>query len=148
MYRIHRDAGSPLYSDYVLYSPDVPVIRDEEGALLDEPWACSFLTSPAPYSLEYLADHPDGDAELESAFRSRIAKVLAVAAHHGHAELVLGAWGCGVFGGDAEMVARLFRDALEGDFRGVFAHVVFAVLDREPRRFTYRAFAEVLGASP
>ena len=51
---------------------------------------------------------------VREAMRERVAKVLAVAAHHGHTELVLGAWGCGVFGNDGREIAELFRDALAG----------------------------------
>ncbi|MCZ7684092.1 MAG: TIGR02452 family protein [Sandaracinaceae bacterium] len=62
--------------------------------------------------------------------------MLAVAAHHGHDALVLGAWGCGVFRNDPTEVAGLFGEALEGRFAGAFARVVFAVLDSsEERRF-------------
>ncbi len=59
----------------------------------------------------------------------RVIRVLAIAAAHGHAALVLGAWGCGVFGNDPDEVAGLFRDALDGPFRGAFTRVVFAILD-------------------
>jgi uncharacterized protein (TIGR02452 family) len=61
--------------------------------------------------------------------RSRILKVLAVGAHHRHDGLVLGAWGCGAFGNDANEIAGLFREALDRPFRGVFSHVVFAITD-------------------
>ncbi len=42
----------------------------------------------------------------------------------------MGAWGCGVFGNDPEEIAELFQQALTQSFRGVFARVVFAILDR------------------
>jgi uncharacterized protein (TIGR02452 family) len=61
-------------------------------------------------------------------------RVLAVAAMHGHDTLVLGAWGCGAFGNDPEMVAELFREALAGDLRGQFGTATFAVLDEWPDR--------------
>ena len=41
----HADA---MYSAYAIYSPDVPVFRDDEGTLLDKPFLCSFITLPAP----------------------------------------------------------------------------------------------------
>lgn len=147
MYRYHQEREDWLFTDYVLYSPDVPVFRSDVGALLAASWNCSFLTSPAPMSLHYMAEHPEGGPELAAVFRSRIAKVLAVAAHHGHAELVLGAWGCGAFGGDAEMVAPLFREALEGPFAGVFSTVVFAILDSEGLQLTIGPFAKEFGAT-
>ena len=74
--------------------------------------------------------------EVREMMRRRVGKVLAIAAHHGHEALVLGAWGCGVFGNDTQEVAELFREALAARFRGAFSRVVFAVLDwSEGRRF-------------
>jgi len=147
MYAFHRNRDDWLYTDYVIYSPDVPVFRASNGVLLEQPWPCSFLTSPAPFALNFIAEHPEDKPTLAAAFRSRIAKVLSVATYHGHEELVLGAWGCGAFGNDAEMVAPLFREALEGPFCGVFSKVVFAILDPSPRRWILGPFAAEFGAS-
>jgi uncharacterized protein (TIGR02452 family) len=147
MYAFHQNRDDWLHSDYVLYTPEVPVFRGDDGVLLEQPWPCAFLTSPAPVTTHFLGQHPDGQPTLVAAFRSRIAKVLSVAAHHGHEELVLGAWGCGAFGGDAETVAPLFREALEGPFRGVFSKVVFAIRDSEPLQLTMKAFAAEFGAA-
>jgi uncharacterized protein (TIGR02452 family) len=66
--------------------------------------------------------------------------VLGVAAAHGHRSLVLGAWGCGVFGNDPAEVASLFGMALEGPFAGAFEAVVFAVLDFSEDRHTLAPF--------
>ena len=67
---------------------------------------------------------------------SRIAKILAVAIHHGYEHLVLGAWGCGAFANDPRRTATDFRQALETDFAGAFSDVVFAITDwSEERRF-------------
>lgn len=81
---------------------------------------------------------PPGSSPASSgttcAFESRIAKVLRVAAFHGHEALVLGAWGCGAFGNDPALVAHRFREALTGPFAGVFSDVVFAITDAKRDR--------------
>ena len=60
----------------------------------------------------------------------RIRAVLHAAAHAGHRNLVLGAFGCGAFGNPAGPVAAIFREQLQSpEFEGRFAKVVFAVLD-------------------
>lgn len=136
MYEHHRPTRGGMYTAWVIYSPRVPVIRDEAGALLRDPFEVSFLTSPAPNAGVVLERDPSRRPEITEAMRERIDKVLAVAAHHGHDALVLGAWGCGVFRNDPTEVAGLFGEALEGRFAGAFARVVFAVLDSsEERRF-------------
>jgi uncharacterized protein (TIGR02452 family) len=129
MYRYHRAQSDCLYSDWVIYSPAVPVIRDDEGALLEEPWLCGVLTSPAPNAGVVLRGAGRRRGEVTKALRARMGKVLEVAAAHGHDGLVLGAWGCGVFQNDPVEVAMLWEEALLADFRGVFKEVAFAVLD-------------------
>jgi uncharacterized protein (TIGR02452 family) len=129
MYAHHAARRDAMYSDYVLYSPDVPFFRDDEGNTLERPYLCSVITSPAVNAAVVLAKDPGRRREVREAMRPRVGKVLAVAAAHGHDTLILGAWGCGAFGNDGADIAGLFRDALSGEFRGVFADVVFAILD-------------------
>jgi uncharacterized protein (TIGR02452 family) len=136
MYDFHKAQSDALYSDYAIYSPDVPVFRDDEGALLPKPYLCSFITCPAVNAKVALERDRGRRREIREAMDVRIRKVLAIAASHGHEALVLGAWGCGVFGNDSQEVAELFHSALTKQFAGVFGTVVFAVLDwSEERRF-------------
>jgi len=140
MYAHHRASRDLLYSDYVIYSPDVPIFRQDNGDLLERPWRCSFLTSPAVNAGVFLQRHPDRRSEIGATMARRIEKVLTVAALHEHQVLVLGAWGCGVFQNDPAEIAVLFRNALLGEFRGVFRQVVFAVLDSSRDEKTIRPF--------
>ena len=50
MYAYHRARKDPFYSDYVIYSPHVPVIRDDDGVLLEAPYRCAIITSPAVHA--------------------------------------------------------------------------------------------------
>jgi uncharacterized protein (TIGR02452 family) len=144
MYDYHRSRRDPMYSAWVIYSPDVPVFRRDDGRLLDEPYLCSFLTSPA-VNVGALRHRERRGEEIRRAMQERVERVLAVAALHGHETLVLGAWGCGVFRNDPEMIAELFRSALAGPFRGAFTQVVFAVLDTSGRGRSLGPFEEVFG---
>ena len=136
MYSYHKARKDPFYSDYVIYSPDVPVLRNDDGELLEDPCVCSIITCPAVNASAVLRYVPARFGEIGAAMWNRILKVLAVAQRHGHKGLVLGAWGCGAFGNDGDLVARLFRKSLEVDFRGAFEHVVFAIKDwSNDRRF-------------
>lgn len=134
MYAFHQARKDALYTDYALYSPDAPVFRDDEDSLLDEPYPVSFITSPAPNAKVVLERDPSRRREVRDATWRRILKVLAIAAGHGHDTLVLGAWGCGAFGGDSREVAGLFKEALTHNFRGAFERVAFAVTDWSPER--------------
>ena len=147
MYEFHRGRRDPMYTDYAIYSPNVPVIRNDDGTLLDNPYQCSIITSPAVNAKPVLERHPSRRAEIRDAMKTRIAKVLAIAAIHGHEALVLGAWGCGAFGNDGRDIAELFRAALTAQFPRVFSRVVFAITDWSPERRFIGPFEEVLRGS-
>jgi len=131
MYNFHRARYDPLYTDYVIYSPDVPVFRSDDGDLLEEPYNVAVITSPAVN-----ANHvpPERRPQIIPAMWSRILKVLSVGRLHGHDSMVLGAWGCGAFGNDPTEMANLFYRALNENFTGAYTRVVFAIVDWSPER--------------
>jgi uncharacterized protein (TIGR02452 family) len=147
-YEANRKSRSLLYTDHLIVSPRVPVFRDEDDRLLDEPWEVTILTSPAPNAGALARNEPAALSQVEPTFRRRIAQILAAAVVFEQTALVLGAWGCGVFGNDPAIVARLFGEALlpGGPFARAFEHVTFAVLDRGGS--TFAAFADVFGRRP
>jgi uncharacterized protein (TIGR02452 family) len=129
-YDANRHAASLLYTDHMIYSPDVPFFRDERLRFVEEPFALSILTVPAPNAGAALAREPGLGAEIKQLLETRAEKLLAIAAARGHRCLVLGAWGCGVFRNDPDDVAAAFARALDGErLRGAFERVVFAVYD-------------------
>ncbi|MDX3662769.1 TIGR02452 family protein [Streptomyces sp. ID05-26A] len=142
-YAYHRAHEDLVYSDRVIYSPRVPVFKDDKGALLPQPYEVSFLTVAAPNLSAILRNQPGRADAVPLALLGRAIRVLHVAASHGHRRLVLGAWGCGVFGNDPATVARIFGLALRDN--RFFEHVVFAVLDRQKGTPTFAAFTDALG---
>jgi uncharacterized protein (TIGR02452 family) len=108
--------------------------------LLEQPYLCSVITAPAPNAGEALRA---GEARtaISEALRNRAGLVLAIAQAHAERNLVLGAWGCGVFRNDPAEVAAVFADWLAADrFRGAFDHVTFAIYDRSKDQGTLTAF--------
>lgn len=146
-YAAHRAERSALYSDRVIHSPAVPVFRDERGGLLDEPFPAAFLTAAAPNAGVITRQSSGEVTAIGPALRGRAERVLEVAAARGHRQLVLGAWGCGVFRNDPAAVADAFGRLLLGDgrFAGAFGHTVFAVLDRRDPSPVRPAFSRVFG---
>ena len=139
MYAYHRREGHKRYSDAMIYSPDVPVFRDDEHELLPKPYLASFITSAAPLTKHL---HPEELTLVADILRKRIWKILTVAQAHGHDSLVLGAWGCGAFGNDGNQVAALFKWALAEDFKGAFKEVTFAIVDTSSEKKFIGPFAE------
>ena len=142
-YAYHRTHPELTYSDRVIYSPAVPVFRDDAGDLLPRPYPVVFLTAAAPNRAAIERQQPHLLPEVPAVLARRARRVLAIAAAHRHRRLVLGAWGCGVFGNDPAVVADAFAVALrEAPW---FERVVFAILDRGRDAPTRAAFARVFG---
>lgn len=139
-YERHRGKASCLYSDAMILSPDCPIFRDDDDSLLETPQVATFITSAAPNAGAIAKNSPKELPLIEHALRRRAEYVLALAAWSGHPDLVLGAWGCGVFRNDSQMVADVFaKHLLEGAWRNRFRRVAFSVLDGTEGK-------EVLGA--
>ncbi|GGW46617.1 TIGR02452 family protein [Streptomyces lucensis JCM 4490] len=141
-YDHHRAERDPFYTDRVIHSPAVPVFRDDRGDLLARPYLAGFLTSAAPNAGVVRRTVPQRAAELPGVLARRAERVLETAAAQGYRNLVLGAWGCGVFQNDPAQVANAFRGPLGpgGRFAHSFEHVVFGVLDRTAGTVVRAAF--------
>jgi uncharacterized protein (TIGR02452 family) len=126
-YEFHRGQDTCLYSDYMIYSPAVPVLKDEDGKVLAQPVPVSVVTSPAANAGAIRNNEPENEQLIVPVMKLRTDKLLALCAAYKHEVLVLGAWGCGVFRNDPEVIAQLFHEALSGRFKNVFRKVVFAV---------------------
>ena len=108
---MHRAGASLHYSDHLIFSPRVPFFRLRGRAdLLERPFLASVITAPAPNSGPLLRRDPGAGPAIAQTFRRRWGNALAVAEATGHRTLVLGAWGCGAFGGDPAVSA----DAVAG----------------------------------
>lgn len=142
MYTFNRGRSSSLYSDWMIYSPVVPVFRDDDGRLLDRPYHASFLTAPAVNAGAVRQNEPARAALIDATNRERARKLLWIANRNGHRVLILGAWGCGVFGNDPAAIAAMFDDLLRGEFAGCFERVIMAIYDRTPGGSVYKAFAD------
>ena len=128
-YEENRAFGSCLYTDHMIYSPQVPVFRDDDDELLEEPVPVSFLTAPAVNAGVVRQKERRNAGKIESTMLRRMRMLLSVAASHKYRAIVLGAWGCGVFRNDADEVASWFRRVLiHENFAGYFDQITFAIV--------------------
>ena len=129
-YEPHKRIPGHLYDPDIIYTPDVTVFRkdDERMDVLpkDRWYSVDVITCAAPNLNRIRLD----ESEQYSAMRERAGRILSVAAEEGAESLVLGAFGCGVFGNDPSIVAKAFRDALE-ECKGSFHEIVFAIYGKE-----------------
>jgi uncharacterized protein (TIGR02452 family) len=144
-YETNRSHPSSLYTNHIIYSPSVPVFRNDDDTLIARPYVVSIVTSPAVNANAIRKNEPEAISLIAPTMEQRIRSVLAVARKHEHRAIVLGAWGCGVFGNEPTDVARGFASALQTDscFCGAFDRVVFAVLDFADGTPTFNSFDRV-----
>ena len=135
-----RNINCELYRDRALVVPAVRFERGKMHAYAD------VIVAAAPNARRAREEYHVTDEQLERALRDRIRLVLAVVDDLGREKVVLGAWGCGVFGWDAEQVAETFRQELASGRWGV-KQVIFAV---PQTRYddNLAQFRHVLGAFP
>jgi len=146
-YEANRKDDSVLYTDHLIYSPRVPWFRTRSRDAPDAVFLASVITAPAPNAGVALQRDPRSGPEIEAALRQRAGLVLAVAAHQRHRNVLLGAWGCGVFRNSPAQVADAFGAWLASErFTGLFDRVVFAIYDRSPHRSTLAAFEQRFAA--
>ncbi|MDE5557415.1 MAG: TIGR02452 family protein [Ruminococcus sp.] len=109
-YNRNRLHITPDYTDIMIYSENVPVIRDDSGRMLEKPVSCNFITSPAVNRT--FAKVMFSQKKINEIMKTRIEKIIMLAAEKNTDILILGAFGCGVFGNRREDVFPLFEEAI------------------------------------
>lgn len=144
-YEYHKKQKTFLYSDHMIYSPEVVVIRDSRGNLI-EPYYVSIISSAAVNAGMVKQREPVAVKQrIEGVLKKRIEKVLALAIHKEHEVIVLGAFGCGVFKNSPFTVARLFKECLlQTKFKGQLKKIVFAVYDTSESKMVLKAFKQTM----
>lgn len=144
MYEFNRLNRTELASDWMIYSPKVPVFRNDDASFLEKPYYVTFLTSPAVCVRNFTEKEIVENADLiYSVNRGRIRKFLWLANQKGHQTLILGAWGCGAFRNKVEDITETFHDLLKNEFANCFERVIFAIYDTTPKQEVYKTFVEV-----
>ena len=108
-----------LYSDRALYLTDV-MFTTGGGMKKRDVIVCAAVNRRL--ALQNHRSEPECDIDM----MHRVQTVMQIAAAHEVDTLVLGAFGCGIFGNDPVKVARMFDDWLQAH-PGQFENVVFAI---------------------
>ncbi|WDF52648.1 TIGR02452 family protein [Paenibacillus sp. KACC 21273] len=147
MYNYNRQQKSCLYSDYMIYSPQVTVFREDGGSLRAQTYQVSIITAPAVNAGVVREREPEHVDQIGTVMLERIRYILAVAAEQGNEYLVLGAFGCGVFRNDPYEVATWFRQVLlQEKYALLFKQIIFAVYDRSKDQQVIQAFEKIFKA--
>jgi uncharacterized protein (TIGR02452 family) len=131
-YEVHRNMKSCLYTDSMIYSPQVPFFKNDEGDYLSQLYMADVLTSPAVNAGIVRQREEENRDKIVEVTRLRMQKVLMLLAENNCVDIILGAWGCGVFQNIPSEIAQLFHECLEGKFKNVFRTVLFAIKSDKP----------------
>lgn len=131
-YKINEhELHSGLYKNTAIYTPNVLFMYDKnKTANVD------VLTCAAP-NRRYALDRGVQDDVINSVMKDRIKFIFDIAEDNNVDTFILGAWGCGVFRNDPEIVAKLFKDEI---YKRSIPNIIFPI----PDSTTFETFMEVL----
>lgn len=116
----NQHKNKALYLNRGLYSPNILFQQDEKL------FYCNVITCAAPNKSAARRYQKVSNEENTEILQSRIKFVLDIARENHIDTLILGAYGCGVFGQSAEEVAKIFKNYLETTHK-CFKKVIFAI---------------------
>lgn len=135
-------------TDDCIYSPNILCFREDtfDCAMLPEDkwYEISVITCAAPdqrYCGGEREYHPN-DVEQLHDFEKRIHRILTIAAMYKTEVLILGAFGCGVFGNSPSVVAKAFENQMS-QFMHHFETIEFAIYCSNKHDDNYRAFLSI-----
>lgn len=100
-----KKLNNSLYTDRAVFSPKIVF---ERGGKSSE---CAVITCAAP-NFGAARNRGVTEPENEYALKQRVDFVISIAEENSCDTVILGAWGCGVFGQDPKLVSRLFKERL------------------------------------
>ena len=155
-YQHHKNLNTPKASDSLIYTEGVIICKTDEDLPQRMPkseWVkVDVITVAAPDLRDKSNQHAPlvnggtymNEAELFGYHVKRAIHILTCAAHKGADILVLGAFGCGAFRNNPEVVARAYKVVLR-EFPKVFRKIEFAVYCPPGGSKNYDVFRRVLG---
>lgn len=152
-YGPHRNERNPLHNDDIIYTPDVTVFKTDTAdpkLMPEEKWYCvDVITCAAPNLREKPGNRynsGDGsqsvkvtDKELLAIHEKRLRRILDVALSHKVTSIVLGAFGCGAFQNNPEVVALAAKNVVK-DYLYSFKNIEFAVYCSGTDDWNYKVF--------
>jgi uncharacterized protein (TIGR02452 family) len=153
-YNINKKYMANLGSDAIIYSRNIYVFKDKNYNMLPakDRFYVDVITCAAPNLRENPRNqYNDGaskekitltDEELYNIHVKRARNILNVAIKNEDDYLILGAFGCGAFKNNPEIVAKAYKDVLQ-DYIYCFKVIDFAIIDGKYSN-NYEVFKRIL----
>ena len=155
-YNPNRAEANVLHNNNIIYTPKVVGFKDDDYHILDEKdyFYVDVISCAAPN----LRDKPNNgwcnqgesntsakisDEELFKIHKERAEFIFNIAKENNIRNLVLGAFGCGAFKNNPEVVAKAYKEVLK-EFDGYFENIEFAIYCSKYDAQNYIIFKKVL----
>ena len=142
-YNFHRKRNDSIYTDACIFTPNVIICKsdiDLPQRLPRESWVTVDVMTCAAPNLRHTSLNDD---ELLKIHERRGRHMLTILAHHGVEIFVTGAFGCGAFINNPEVVAQAYKNILP-DFDGYFKEIVFAIYCTPREMINFDSFNKIL----
>ena len=150
-YLPHKKAFSPLANDDLIYTPEVLVFKTDAWVpklLPESEWyAVDVITCAAPVLAKGFFKGSLSNEELFGIHERRLGRILDAAMAEHVESIVLGAFGCGAFCNDPNVVANAFKHVL-ARCGHAFKNIEFAIYSSDYEMKNYEIFRSVLGSLP
>ena len=145
-YLPHRAKGNYLNNDDIIYTPDVIVFKTDSYLPSITPknqwFNVNVITCAAPDLRSY--DLNDiSDAQLMAMHVYRAKRIIETAIYFGNEVLILGAFGCGAFLNNPQIVANAYKQVLP-DYIHAFECIEFAIYSKTDLDQNYNSFKTIL----
>ena len=126
----------PLEDDEAVYTQNAIFFKDVNYNYMSEV-VCDVVTVAALRLYGVLdqngnMSYESSNSEYRNITKNKIRLMLSLAAKNGVKNLILGAWGCGVFKNNPEVISGYFHEILVSEcYSGSFNQVIFAVINDE-----------------
>ena len=158
-YTPHRAAHDPIHNDDIIYTPDIVVFKTDtdrpELMERDDWYIVDVITCAAPNLRENPSNrYNSGDGtravtpsnrELQVIHEKRLRRILDSAVMNHVDTVILGAFGCGAFCNEPQVVATAAANVVR-DYMYAFENIEFAVYCRPNDDSNYRVFNSVLSS--
>lgn len=131
----------PLQDNELLWTKDAIFFKDVNYAYMKDV-SVDVITIAAP-NLNGLGRFHKM-TNYEELTKDKIRLMLSMAIKNNIDNIILGAWGCGVFGNKPDKMAKMFKDVLDEGYK--FNNVIFAIInDHNSVGNNYNEFKKVIG---
>lgn len=159
-YRPHRASNNPIHNDDCIYSPKIVVFKKDTALpVVMKPidwYEVNVVTCAAPNLRKMPSNRMntgDGakqvkmsDDELRRLHEKRLTRILDIAVAEGNEVIILGAFGCGAFENNPEVVAKAAKNVIV-NYMHAFKVIEFAVYCSPRDESNYSIFKRVLGGN-